>query len=51
MKDRPLWQIAGVCLGAAWIGLQVVDVLSQNLDLPPEVFSWALVLLGLGSPR
>jgi tetratricopeptide (TPR) repeat protein len=50
MKNRPIWQIAGVYLGAGWIVLQVVDVLSQNLDLPPEVFAWALVFLGLGFP-
>ncbi|UCC24082.1 MAG: tetratricopeptide repeat protein [Gemmatimonadales bacterium] len=50
MRDRPLWQIAGIYLGAGWIVLQVVDVLSQNLDLPSTVFAWTLVFLGLGFP-
>lgn len=48
LKERPVWQVLGLYVGFAWIVLQVIDVLAQNLDLPPSVFPSALVLLALG---
>jgi tetratricopeptide (TPR) repeat protein len=48
LKERPLWQVLGLYVGFSWIVLQVIDVLAQNLDLPPSVFPSALVLLAIG---
>jgi TolB-like protein/Tfp pilus assembly protein PilF len=47
---RSLWQVLGFYLLGAWIVLQVVDVLAQNIDLPGWVFPFALVLLLIGLP-
>jgi hypothetical protein len=47
---RSLWQVLGLYLAGGWVLLQVVDVLSQNVGLPPWVFQFALALLGLGLP-
>jgi len=48
IKTRPVWQVAGFYLGFAWIVLQVIDVLAQNLDLPSYLFPSALALLAIG---
>lgn len=48
LRERPVWQVAGVYLGFSWIVLQVIDVLAQNLDLPPSLFPSALILLAVG---
>lgn len=48
--QRSLWQVVGLYAAGSWIVLQVVDVLSQNLELPGWVFVLALVLLAVGLP-
>jgi tetratricopeptide (TPR) repeat protein len=48
LKERPVWQVAGLYLGFSWIVMQVIDVLAQNLDIPPSLFPSALVLLAIG---
>jgi len=47
---RAVWQVLAVYVGVSWAVLQVVDVLTQNMGLPPWVFPFALVLLLLGLP-
>jgi TolB-like protein/Tfp pilus assembly protein PilF len=47
---RSLWQVLGIYLVVGWIGLQVVDVLVQNMGLPEWVFPFAIVLLVIGLP-
>ena len=32
---RSLWQVLGIYAAAFWVSLQVVDVLTQNMGLPP----------------
>lgn len=48
IRQRPVWQLVGLYLGIAWVVLQVIDVLAQNLDLPPSIFPSALALLAVG---
>lgn len=48
IRQRPVWQLIGLYLGIAWVVLQVIDVLAQNLDLPPSIFPSALALLAIG---
>lgn len=48
-KSTP-WKVLGIYVGASWIVLQVVDVLTQNMGLPPWVFSFAVILLVIGLP-
>ena len=45
---RAVWQVLAVYVGVSWAVLQVVDVLTQNMGLPPWVFPFALVLLLAG---
>ena len=50
IHSRSLWQVLGLYLAGAWVLLQVVDVLNQNLGLPRWVFVFALALLAIGLP-
>lgn len=43
-------QVVGVYVAASWVLLQVVDVLSNNLELPAWVFRTVLGLLIVGFP-
>ena len=36
--QRSLIQVLGIYIGASWVCLQVVDVLAQNIGLPPWGF-------------
>jgi len=45
-----LWQVLGLYAGGSWVVLQVVDVLAQNISLPPWVFTLTLALLLIGLP-
>ena len=45
---RALFQAVAVFLGAAWVVLQVIDLLTERLGLPEWVFPTALVLLAVG---
>ena len=45
-----LWKVVGLYAAGSWLVLQVVDVLTQNVGLPPWVFTLALVLLIIGLP-
>lgn len=49
-SHRTFLSVLGIYLGGSWIVLQVVDVLKQNLGLPPWTFSLALTLLVIGLP-
>ncbi len=49
-RKGTLWKVLGLYVGASWMVLQVVDVLTQNMGLPPWVFSFAVVLLVIGLP-
>lgn len=44
------WKVLGLYLASAWMVLQVVDVLAQNVGLPSWTFSVALALLAIGLP-
>jgi dienelactone hydrolase len=48
--QRTLWQVLGVYAAGSWITLQVVDVVSQNMQLPRWVFLLTLALLIIGLP-
>ena len=48
--QRSLWQVLGLYAAGSWIVLQVIDVLNQNVGLPPWVFTLTLVLLIIGLP-
>jgi len=50
VRNRSLWQVAGLYAAGAWIGLQVVDVLSDAFDLPGRFAAIALVFLIVGFP-
>lgn len=52
MKEshRAFLSVLGIYVGGSWVVLQVVDLLKQNLGLPPWSFSLALVLLIIGLP-
>lgn len=45
-----IWGVLGTYLAAAWVALQVVEVLMDTIGLPDWVPSFALVLLILGFP-
>lgn len=47
---RTFLSVLGIYLAGSWVALQVVDVLKQNLGLPPWAFSLALTLLIIGLP-
>jgi hypothetical protein len=48
--QRSLWQVLGLYAAGSWVVLQVIDVLTQNIDLPPWVFTLTLTLLLIGLP-
>ena len=48
--QRSLWQVIGLYLAGSWVVLQVIDVLTQNIALPPWVFTLTLTLLLIGLP-
>ena len=48
--QRSLWQVIGLYLAGSWLVLQVIDVLTQNVALPPWVFTMTLTLLLIGLP-
>jgi tetratricopeptide (TPR) repeat protein len=50
VRNRSLWQVAGLYAAGAWVALQVVDVLSDAFDLPGRFAAIALVLLISGFP-
>ncbi|MDX1393452.1 MAG: hypothetical protein R3195_03635 [Gemmatimonadota bacterium] len=50
VHHRSMWQVLGLYIAAAWLVLQVVDVLADNVALPDWVFPVALVLLLIGLP-
>ena len=50
LSGRSVWQVLGLYLAGGWVLLQVVDVLVDNVGLPPRVFTLALALLGVGFP-
>ena len=49
-RQHSLWKILGIYLAASWVCLQVVDVLTQNIGLPPWVFTLTLGILIAGLP-
>ena len=49
-NQRSLWQVLGIYAAASWVCLQVVDVLTQNMGLPPWVFTLTLGMLVIGLP-
>jgi tetratricopeptide (TPR) repeat protein len=50
VRNRSLWQVAGLYAAGAWVGLQVVDVLADAFDLPGRFAAIALALLIVGFP-
>ncbi len=48
--QRSLWQVVSLYLAGSWVTLQVVDVISQNMQLPHWVFTLTLTLLAIGLP-
>ena len=50
LRGQSVWQVLGLDLAGGWVLLQVVDVLVDNVGLPPRVFTLALVLLAIGFP-
>ena len=49
-NQRSLWQVLGIYAAASWVCLQIVDVLTQNMGLPPWVFTLTLGMLIVGLP-
>jgi tetratricopeptide (TPR) repeat protein len=47
---RSIWQVLGIYLGASWMALQVVEILTQSVGLPDWVQPFAIVLLVIGFP-
>ena len=50
IRGQSVWQVLGLYLAGGWVLLQVVDVLVDNVGLPPRVFTLALVLVAIGFP-
>ena len=52
MKEsrRTLLSVLGIYAAGSWVVLQVIDVLNQNVGLPPWAFSLALTFLLIGLP-
>lgn len=52
MKEsrRTFLSVVGVYAAGSWVVLQVIDVLNQNVGLPPWAFSLALMFLLIGLP-
>jgi hypothetical protein len=42
--------VIGLYAAGSWVVLQVIDVLTQNISLPPWVFTLTLTLLLIGLP-
>jgi hypothetical protein len=42
--------VLGLYAAGSWVLLQVIDVLTQNIDLPPWVFTLTLTMLIIGLP-
>ncbi|HSM08430.1 MAG TPA: hypothetical protein VLA33_05375 [Gemmatimonadota bacterium] len=49
-RERTIWQVVIVYLGASWVLLQAIDVFADNLDLPGWLFPTAGALLLVGLP-
>lgn len=49
-RTSALWKVLGLYLAGAWVALQVIDVLADNIGLPSWVFVSALVLFVIGLP-
>jgi TolB-like protein/Flp pilus assembly protein TadD len=47
---RSLWQVLGIYLAGSWIALQVVETLTESMELPGWVQPFAFVLLVIGFP-
>jgi hypothetical protein len=47
---RTFLSVVGVYAAGSWVILQVIDVLNQNVGLPPWAFSLALTFLLIGLP-
>jgi tetratricopeptide (TPR) repeat protein len=47
---RSIWQVLGIYLGASWMALQVVEIMTQSVGLPDWVQPFAIVLLVIGFP-
>jgi hypothetical protein len=47
---RTFLSVVGVYAAGSWVVLQVIDVLNQNIGLPPWAFSLALTFLLIGLP-
>jgi tetratricopeptide (TPR) repeat protein len=50
VRNRSLWQVAGLYAAGAWVALQVVDVLADAFDLPGRFAAIALAFLIVGFP-
>jgi hypothetical protein len=50
LKRRKAYNVAGVCAGAAWLLLQLVDVIFPPLGLPEWTIPLALVIAAAGFP-
>lgn len=52
MKEsrRTVLSVVGIYAAGSWVVLQVIDVLNQNVGLPPWAFSLALMFLLIGLP-
>lgn len=50
VRNRSLWQVAGLYAAGAWVALQVVDVLSDAFDLPGRFAAIALAFIIVGFP-
>jgi TolB-like protein/Flp pilus assembly protein TadD len=50
MHRHSIWQVLGIYLVAAWIALQVVDVLADIFGFPSWLPSFAVALLVIGLP-
>lgn len=50
VRNRSLWQVAGLYVIGAWVAVQVVDVLSNAFDLPGRFAAIAFALLIVGFP-
>ena len=50
LHRRSVWQIGGVFIAAAWVALQVAELLTESAGLPEWFPAFALGLLVLGLP-
>ena len=47
---RSLWQVLSVYMVAAWVALQVVEIITESAGLPDWAQPFALILLVIGLP-